>query len=392
MSTSVRCNPVRVGSAAAPGTASVTAPGTGSAATLFARSAAPRAPLPARRQLLAGLAGVAGMTLLPGCHSVSSRSGSAADLGGIVDVHHHLMPPTVTAAQQRLGPPVEPPSLRWRPEHSIADMDAAGVALSMLSITTPGVNFTTGDLMVRLARDNNEYAARLIGEHPGRFGSFAALPLPDIDASLREIEYAMDTLHAEGIGLLTSYDNRWLGHASFAPVLQELDRRKAVVYTHPTAANCCRNLLMPELNDSAIEFGTDTTRTIASLLFSGAAIRYPNIHWIFSHAGGTMPFLNERLVRAPQVNPRLAERVPQGALAALRRFHYDIAQAAHPAALAALTQIIPTSQIVFGTDFPYRTAADHVKGLVNFGFSADALHAIGHANMQALLPQLKART
>jgi len=198
----------------------------------------------------------------------------------------------------------------------------------------------------------------------------------------------MDTLHAEGVCLLTSYDNQWLGHRAFEPVLAELDRRQAVVYTHPTAANCCRNLLMPEINDSTIEFGTDTTRTIASLLFSGSAIRFPNIRWIFSHAGGTLPFLNERLVRAPLVNPKVRSMVPDGVMPLLRRFHYDVAQAAHPAALAALTRVIPVSQIVFGTDFPYRTAADHVKGLVEFGFSPEDLRSIASGNTLKLLPQL----
>jgi predicted TIM-barrel fold metal-dependent hydrolase len=218
---------------------------------------------------------------------------------------------------------------------------------------------------------------------------FAVMPMPYVDATLEEIAYTLDTLKADGIGLLTSYGDKWLGHPVFAPVLDELNRRRAVVYTHPTTANCCGNLI-PDVPESIVEWGTDTTRTIASLVFSGTAARCRDVKIILSHGGGTMPFLTERFVRLPLINKSLAPRVPNGVEHELRRFYYDTAQAAHQFALASLLKLVPVSQVVFGTDFPYRTAADHVKGLTEYGFSASDLQAIDRGNALRLLPRLGA--
>ncbi len=241
-------------------------------------------------------------------------------------------------------------------------MDKAGVAVAMLSMTTPAVNYTSGEAARKMARECNEYAAKMIADHPGRYGSFAMIPLADTEGSLKEIAYALDTLKVDGIGLMTSYHDKWLGDPAFLPVMEELNRRKVVVYTHPTAANCCVNLVRTE-QPVMIEFGTDTTRTIADIVFSGNAQKFRDIRWIFSHAGGTMPFLIERFVRNPLLVPKAKATVPDGTLAELTRFYYDTAQTSNKAAMSALSAIIPTSQIVFGTDFPYRTSIDHVKGL-----------------------------
>jgi predicted TIM-barrel fold metal-dependent hydrolase len=268
-------------------------------------------------------------------------------------------------------------------------MDKAGVATAMTSITTPAVRFLDDPGARKLARECNEYSAKLAADSKGRFGMFAAMPMPYVEATLQEIAYALDALKADGIALLTSYGDKWLGDPAFVPVMDELHRRGAVVYTHPTTANCCGNLI-PDVPESIIEWGTDTSRTIASLVFSGTAQRCRDIKFIFSHGGGTMPFLTERFVRLPLINKNLAPRVPNGVEAELRRFYYDTAQAAHPFALASLTKLIPVSQIVFGTDYPYRTAADHVTGLAAYGFSASDLRAIERDNAARLLPRLKA--
>jgi predicted TIM-barrel fold metal-dependent hydrolase len=281
-----------------------------------------------------------------------------------------------------------PPIVKnWTLNKTLDDMARAGVATSMLSVTTPQVAYAANAR--RIARESNEYAARLAQDHPGRFGSFAVLPMQDTDSALRELEYALDTLKADGIGLLTSYGDKWLGHPQFAPLMKELNRRKAILYTHPTAANCCRQLLTPEIPPTVIEFGTDTTRTITDIVFSGTAARCPDVQFIFSHAGGSLPFLTERLLKLPIQDPRLAPRVPRGVLFELQRFHYDTAWSAHPMALASLMKLVKVSQVLFGSDYPYRTGEDHVKGLVDYGYSAADLRAIGRDNAVRLMPQWK---
>jgi predicted TIM-barrel fold metal-dependent hydrolase len=338
-------------------------------------------PMP-RRTFLGGLA-VLGASILFSRRSAAAQARATAP--GRVDVHHHLSPPSYIA---ELGPKhlLSTPTLGWTPAKAIEDMDGAGVATSITSITTPGLWFGDDSIARRLARECNEYAARLVRDHPGRFGMFVALPVPDIEGSLREIEYGLDVLKADGIALFTSYGDKWLGDPMFTPVFEELDRRKAVVYTHPTSANCCRNLLA-DVPDTAIEFGTDTTRAIARMVFGGAARSYPNMRVIFSHAGGTMPFLIERFTNLAK-SGRFAQQLPQGFLSEARKFYYDTAQSSNPGAMSALTKVIPVSQIVFGTDFPFRTAAEHVMGLKECGmFSPKDLEGIDRENLVKLLPR-----
>jgi predicted TIM-barrel fold metal-dependent hydrolase len=341
-----------------------------------------------RREFLGGLAALGAGALLPGCQTAPAASAAAKPHR--IDVHHHLAPPRYLAA---LGDKLarERPVREWTPGKSIADMDAAGVATSVTSITYPGLWFGDAAAARALARECNDYAAKLRQDYPGRFGMFVNVPLPDVDGALREIEYGLDTLKADGVAVQTSYGNRWLGDAAFAPLWEEMNRRKAVVYTHPTAPECCRNL-MPEVQFSVIEFGTDTTRAIASLLFTGTAARYPDIRWIFSHAGGTAPYLVDRLERYPLLMRRdLSPMVPNGVVHELEKFYYDVAQAANPVPLAALTKLAPVSHILFGTDFPFRASVDYVKDLAGIGFSAADLRAIERDNALRLMPELKSQ-
>ena len=303
-----------------------------------------------------------------------------------IDVHHHVVPPSYLAeiASRRSGAPA-----LWTPELSIEDMDGSGIAKSVLSLIQPGVWFGDVDEARRLAREANDYGAGVARDFPGRFGLFATIPLPDAEGSLREIEYGLDVLRADGIGLMTSYGTRYLGDTLFAPVWEELNRRKAVVYTHPLAPECCRNPI-PGVSAAAIEYATDTTRTIASLVFSGTAARYPSIRWIFSHGGGTMPFLLSRFTHEEKIIKNRADVLPRGVIFELKKFHYDTAQANHAGALAALTRLVPAARILLGSDFPFRPAREVVKGLSAYGFAARELRAIERDNALRLMPTLKA--
>jgi len=301
-----------------------------------------------------------------------------------IDVHHHLAPPEYISAIARHVAPL-PPMRSWTVGRSLDQMDRAGIRTSMLSITNPGLWFGEPAETAKLARLCNEYAAGLCRDHPGRFGSFAALPMPDIDASLAEIAYALDVLKADGLMMFTNFGDKWLGDESHAPVFEELNRRRAIVYTHPISAACCTNVLKV-IPDSAIEFGTDTTRAIATMVFGGFAQRYPDVRIIWSHAGGTMPFLLERFeVQAGQ--PATKATMPDGARPLLRRFSYDTAQTSNPIALGALTKLVPVSQVMFGTDYPFRTCEEHVRGLAECGFNAADLRAIERDNAAAMLPR-----
>jgi predicted TIM-barrel fold metal-dependent hydrolase len=330
----------------------------------------------------AGAVAAAGTGQVPGAKAQSREPTATTSKAHRIDVHHHIAPPKFVEEMKAL---LQPPTLAWSIERSMEDMDKAGVATAITSITTPGVWIGDHAQGRRVARECNDYAAKLVSGFPGRFGMFTALPLPDVEGSLREIEYGLDVLKADGICLFTSYRDKWLGDPAFDPVMEELNRRKALVFTHPEAPLCCRGLI-PGINEAVIEYGTDTTRAIARILFTGTAVRYPHIRWIFSHGGGTTPFLSERLVRAGKLKHN-TPHVPNGVMAELQRFYYDVAQIAHPMALAALTRMVPISHLLWGTDFPFRFGWEYVKGLAEFGFSESELRRIDRENALTLLPR-----
>ncbi len=235
-----------------------------------------------------------------------------------IDTHHHPYPPAYIAATgdilKHTTHAFYDRLTKWQPSQAIEAMDRTGIAISVLSIATPSVWLGDAAKSRKLARDCNDYAAKMQTDYKGRFGHFATLPLPDVDGSLREIEYVYDTLKADGIALTTNYVDKYPGEEAFAPVFDELNRRKAVVYFHPTAASFAFNRVK-DIPPPTIEFPFDTTRTITSLLFSGTFSRCPNIKWIFSHGGGALGMVANRLVGLAKNRPELAARVPNGVMA-----------------------------------------------------------------------------
>ena len=305
-----------------------------------------------------------------------------------IDIHHHFAPP-VWVAEVKGRPLLQTANTTWTAAKSIEDMDRGGVAAAMVSITNPGLWFGDTAVTQRVARACNEYGAKLVQDHPTRFGLFAAMPLPDVDATLKEIAHAYDALKADGIGLFTSYGDTWLGNPAYRPVMEELNRRKAVVHVHPTAANCCRNLdYAPGVAPGSMEYGTDTTRAIMGVTFSGDAVRFPDIRFIWSHAGGTVPFLAGRIDGASR---NAADRLPNGFLNELKKFYYDLAGAANPGAVASLLKLVTPTQVLFGTDFPPGGASlDVARAVAELGFFSEGdLRAIDRDNAVRLLPRLK---
>jgi predicted TIM-barrel fold metal-dependent hydrolase len=277
----------------------------------------------------------------------------------------------------------------WSPQKSLAEMDKNGVAASILSFPSPVIPSGNGKSASALARGVNDYAAQLARDYPGRFGLFATVPLPDIEGSLKEISYALDVLKADGICLMSSYGDKWPGDPVYAPVLEELNRRKAVVYVHPFIPNCCRDLI-PNVPYLLTELVHDTTRAITSLLFSGLFARFREIRFIFAHAGGTVPMLADRISFYSAQMKDLADKTPDGVEYELRRLYYDTASSANPAAMAALMKIVETSNILFGSDYPAVPVAYTAEGLTRLGLPASELQAIRRDNAMRLLPRFKA--
>jgi predicted TIM-barrel fold metal-dependent hydrolase len=269
---------------------------------------------------------------------------------------------------------------------SLDDMDKSGIAASVLSQVQPGSWFGDAQESRSLSRAINEYGAKLVQEHPGRFGLFATITPLDVEGSLKEIEYAFDTLKCDGLGLLTSYDGKYLGDASFAPVYAELNRRKAVIYVHPLAPNCCADVV-PGIPPGSIEYATDTSRTIAHLVFSGTSQKYPDIRWIFSHSGGTLPFLTQRFIQQQKVQKHA--HLPNGPMPEFQKFYYELAQGNTKAQLSGLFNMVGVSQVLYGTDYPYRDGAEVNDGIATWNFSATDLRAIENDTARKLLPKLK---
>jgi len=268
-------------------------------------------------------------------------------------------------------------------------MDKNGIRTAILSIpSTGGVWFDGGpEAAARMVRICNDYGAQMVRDYPGRFGLFAPLSMLDVDTTLKEIEYALDTLKADGIGLQSSYGDKWLGHPFYKPILEELNRRKAVIYVHPLVASCCANLSVGTF-PAVIEVPHDTTRTITSLLLSGTFARLRDLTWLFSHAGGTIPMMAGRIDAFYGRNPKAAEFAPAGIFGELARLYYDTANATFAPSMAALMKLVPVSQITYGSDYPYFPLDQHVT-LAQAGLSAADFNAIGSGNAMRLLPRIK---
>jgi predicted TIM-barrel fold metal-dependent hydrolase len=350
----------------------------------------PRSSLRSRRMAMRGLAAACLSCALPCADDARAQAGAQRAL---VDVHHHWYSAELQRwwGRDRFDP-------NWSTAASLAAMDAAGVTTAMLSVTMPGI-WKSSDVAgsVSLARLCNEQMTQTARDHPGRYGVIAALPLPQVDASLEEIRYALDVLHADAVGVLSSYESQYLGDARFAPVFEELDRRGAVLYVHPMAPTCCTTLV-PEVGPGTLEAPTDTARTVESLLVSGTLSRRSGIRFVVAAGGGTLPFVGERMLAAASLASRSAPEArrsdfaPDALRAALARIAIDTAGVTNPADWAALLQFTTPGRLLFGSDFPNATDLSCLGQLramqQRFGLSAADASAIEFGNAQRLFPRL----
>jgi 6-methylsalicylate decarboxylase len=270
-----------------------------------------------------------------------------------VDVHHHILPDFFWAATNDADHPVGGilPS-PWSKDAALAFLDDAGIDVAITSISTPGVHTGDNTAARTLARRCNELSAELVRDHPDRFGGFACLPLPDVDGSLEDLRHALDVLHLDGVVLFSNALGVYLGDHRLSPLFDELQRRKAVVFVHPNASPdpAAHALGLP---DSLIDFTADTTRAIAQLHYSNTFARTPDVTYIFSHAGGTVPYLAGRfaIVDEMAVLPRGESR--SGAAETFRHLYFDTALSWGDPVLTMLRSVVGLDHVVFGSDYPY---------------------------------------
>jgi predicted TIM-barrel fold metal-dependent hydrolase len=335
---------------------------------------------------------------------VAAAKKKGYDESARVDVHAHHLVPSYRAALTAAGITAIGgiPIPDWSPELAIKFMDLHGIAVQFLSVSDPGVSFVADDAAANaLARQTNTDAAAVVKAHPKRFGAFAVVNLRDPAGAAAEVTYALDTLKLDGIGLLSSAAGRYLGDPADAPLLAELDRRKAWVFVHPTAV-AADDMPSYAIPNFIAEYPFDTTRAFISLLFNGAFVKYPHIRWHFGHAGGTVPMLRARLVAladsAKQFGPLLG--LPAGASVltassptkALKKSFYDTALVADPPALEAAVAMADTGQILFGSDWPFasRLYTDKVKDpapALSEVFTNDVRTDIDRRNARGQLPR-----
>jgi len=319
---------------------------------------------------------------------------------GRIDVHHHLVPPSYAGMLRERG--IRPGGVdvpAWTPERSLRLMRRNGIAISILSLSTPGVWFGDVQEARRLAREVNEYAAGVVADRPDRFGFFATLTLPDVDGAVAEAEHALDVLHADGIVLLANNAGRYLADPEFDRLLAFLDEREAVVFVHPGELPAEP---APGIPAFTADFLLDTVRAATGLILSGALERHHRIGWILAHAGGFLPYIAHRVLltmlkdesRPAKFKVLLDQDREIGRrLELFRRFHYDVALSSTPAALPSLLAVADPTRVLFGSDFPFNPPLG-VRYMTSqhaaCELSPDLREAIDHRNAEALFPRLAA--
>jgi 6-methylsalicylate decarboxylase len=311
-----------------------------------------------------------------------------------IDVHAHYLPADYREAlianghAQPDGFPVLP---EWSAEAHLAMMDRVGIGTSMLSVSTPGVAF--GEDPAAWARRVNEAGARTVRDHPGRFGLLASLPLPDVEAARVELAYALDDLGADGVVLLTNVDGVYVGDERFDPLFADLDRRRAVVFLHPTSPACfeATSLGYPR---PMLEFLLDTTRAVADLVLRGRLERHPRIELIVPHAGAALPVLADRIAGLAgmfSLGGRDAGEID--VIGTLQRLHYEVgAGFPFPRHITALLELVDAGRLLYGTDFPFGGVPGIEANADTLAHSTlltpDELRNVLRGNAQSLFPRV----
>lgn len=315
----------------------------------------------------------------------------------MIDVHAHFLPDFYRDALVDHGhaqPDGFPHIPEWSSVEHVAMMDRLGIATSLLSISSPGVHLGADADTIALTRACNEEGRRVVADHPGRFGLFASLPLPDVGAAMAEIFHCSDELDVDGFALLTNVGGTYLGDPAFTPVFDELDRRHARVFIHPTSPPCWEHTSHGRPRPM-IEFLFDTTRAVVDLVLTGVVAEHPNIEFLIPHAGATLPMIADRVSVFSML---LGVDPAVDVLADLGRLHYDLAGYPIPRQLDALLTLTTLDHLHYGSDYPFTPEFAAVAGrerLAQAGVDGDppgTLLPTLLANTERLFPALSARS
>jgi len=306
-----------------------------------------------------------------------------------IDVHTHLIPPFwAEDLKNHGGDPSGWALPEWSPDFLLRFMDEEGIRVSVLSLTAPGIEGWSGNERVKMARRVNDYGAELVQKHPDRFGYFATLPLPDVPASRAEMARAFETLGVDGVVLHSNFDGIYLADQRFDPLWEELNRRSATVFIHPTTPPLMP--MLPGIPGPLTDYPAETTRAALQLVLSGHTVRFSRTKIILSHGGGFLPYAATRFAELG-ASLNVAKSV-EWATKALQLFYFDTALVA-PSGLPSLLAFAPAEHIVFGTDFPYasekvsKTFTSNVDRYRDL--APETLEAINRG-ASALIPRFKA--
>lgn len=312
--------------------------------------------------------------------------------GGKIDVHHHVLPEFYKDVQRSVGITGSAYTAfpDWSEEKSLRLMDELNIATTIFSFTSPGIYFGNVTQTRELATRFNDWLAELTARNPSRFGAFGFLPLPDVEASVKEIARIQDELKLDGVCLLTSVDDRYIGDAMYWPVYEELHKRKMVTFIHPCYPPGveAKGWDIPRM---LIDYPFETTKVATNLIFSGVMEKLPDIRFILSHSGGTLPMLAHRISLFDKKTKQQAN-YPKGALHYIRKFWFDTALSGDKAPLDALLAFADPDRVLFGTDYPYISedlAVSETKGYENYGGLQGAARAnVDRNNALKLFPRL----
>lgn len=275
-----------------------------------------------------------------------------------IDFHVHYLPKAYKEVMLKYcgKRPDDFPTPDWDVDSHLEAMDCLGISTSMLSLSSPHINFGDKELTKALAREFNEDGAALVIKYPGRFGLFASLPLPDVEDSIAEIQYARNILYADGFALPTNTQGVYLGNDRLNPIMEELNRYKSFVVIHPNKPSSVPAHVTEGMPIPWLEYFNDTTRTVTNMILNGTMKRFPDIKFIIPHAGAFLPISVDRLSGAlgqlPICNKRI-EPEDIDVYSTLKGLYYDVAGVCLPRQLPCLMQLVDVEHLLYASDYPY---------------------------------------